>query len=91
MTPDEIAVIRDSHQPHAASFDFGRGRHQVCREDSEEWPCRSALLIAHINAISEMIRATMESGNYLQVYDNRKNRWLSPDEAVMALVGDEPS
>jgi hypothetical protein len=31
------------------------------------------------------LRDALASGNYLQVYDHRQNRWLSPDEAVAAL------
>lgn len=37
-------------------------------------------------ATIERLRTALESGNYLQVYDHRQNRWLSPDEAIAALT-----
>ena len=33
----------------------------------------------------DTLRAALDSGNYLQVYDHRQNRWLSPAEAESAI------
>lgn len=39
-----------------------------------------------VSGESEGLRDLFASGNYLQLYDHRQNRWLSPDESLAALT-----